>query len=100
MNKLPVIRAEHITYYSVEELCQVSAVDRGFLAQLVEHGILDPQGRHERDWQFAQHQLRRARTAAALKHDLNVNVAGIGLVLELLDEIEQLRAEREFHARR
>lgn len=95
MSKLPIIRAEHISYYSIDELCRVSAVDRRFLIQLVEYGILDPQGRHEREWQFAQHQLRRARKAAALKHDLNINVAGIGLILELLEEVEQLRSERD-----
>lgn len=95
MSKLPIIRAEHITYYNFDEMCRVSSVDRQFLVQLVDHGILDPQGRHEREWRFAQHQLRRARRAAALKHDLNINVPGIGMILELLDEVEQLRNERE-----
>jgi len=95
MSKLPVIIAEHVSYYDINELCKVSTVEKQFVVQLVEHGILDPKGREESEWQFAQTQLRMVRKAAALKRDLHVNVPGIGLILQLLEELEQLRSERE-----
>jgi chaperone modulatory protein CbpM len=37
--------------------------------------------------------LRRARKACRLAQDLEINAAGIALVLDLLDEIEALHAQ-------
>jgi len=36
-------------------------------------------------------QVRRARRAIRLSRDLDVNLPGVGLALELLDELEDLR---------
>ena len=37
-------------------------------------------------------QMRRARVAMRLQSDLGINLAGAALALQLLDEIENLRA--------
>ena len=45
---------------------------------------------------FTGRSLRRARTAVLLQRDLGVNVAGVALVIELLERIEVLeRAQRK-----
>ena len=45
-------------------------------------------------WRFSGAQLRRARIALRLERDLGLNAAGVALVLELLEELEQFRRER------
>ena len=40
---------------------------------------------------FSAIELRRARTAMRLQRDLGVNLAGIALILDLLDEVDTLR---------
>jgi chaperone modulatory protein CbpM len=57
----------------------------------VSEGVLSPSGSTPQDWRFSGDSLRRAKTAAHLAHDLELNVPGVALALELLDEIAQLR---------
>ena len=45
----------------------------------------------EAGWRFSGAALARTRTAARLARDLGVNVPGVALALELLDEIAALR---------
>ena len=58
----------------------------------VSEGVLSPTGSSPQDWRFSGESLRRAKTAAHLTHDLELNTPGVALALDLLDEIAQLRA--------
>jgi chaperone modulatory protein CbpM len=60
--------------------------------ELVDEGILQPAGRNPEQWRFPGTSLQRARTAMRLQQDLKINLAGVALALDLLDEIESLRA--------
>lgn len=62
------------------------------IIELVEEGILEPDVAPPRIWYFRATQLRRAYRAIRLQRDLDINVAGVALILDLLDEIEELRA--------
>jgi len=42
-------------------------------------------------WCFNGISIRRVQTAKRLQHDLGINLAGVALAIELLDEIESLR---------
>lgn len=77
---------------TLSELCRACAVPAESLLGLVEEGILEPCGRGPRQWRFEGSSLRRARTALQLQHDLGVNLAGAALALDLMQEIERLRA--------
>lgn len=44
-------------------------------------------------WRFSGKSLRRARSAHRLQRDLGLNLAGIALVLDLMDELEVLLAQ-------
>ncbi len=61
------------------------------IIELVEEGIIEPEIQ-QRDWCFPATQLRRAHRAIRLQHDLEINLAGVAMVLDLLDELEELRA--------
>ncbi len=71
---------------SLEDLCRFCQAEEAWVIELVEHGVLTPTGRAGPDWRFAGDSLRRARKARRLARDLGVNLAGIAIVLDLLDE--------------
>ena len=59
----------------------------------VGEGVIEPQGETPQQWRFAGQSLRRTRLAGRLTHDLELNPQGVALALDLLDEIEALRAQ-------
>ena len=76
------------------EIGRACAVDTTFMVELVNEGIIAPHfGREPEDWRFHASQLRYVSVAARLQRDLGVNLAGAALVLQLLDEVETLRAQ-------
>jgi chaperone modulatory protein CbpM len=94
-NKLPqraAIVPEDPTELTLAEVCRACAVQSEFIVELVEEGVLAPTGREPQGWRFTYVHLRRARVASRLQHDLGINLAGAALALELLEEIEALRA--------
>lgn len=92
-------KSEPIT---LEELCQICGLTDDFIQSLVEHDIVRPHGDITEKWTFSIEQLQRVKTAQRLQRDLEVNFAGIALVLDLLEELHALRAhahlvERHYH---
>ncbi len=83
---------EETATLSMAELCHACGVHAELIAEYVEYGILEPQGREMTTWRFPATSLRRAQRALRLQHDLSINAAGIALALELLDEVSALRA--------
>ncbi len=52
--------------------------------------MLDPIGHERALWHFTGISLQRARAATRLQNDPNINLAGIALALDLMDEIQTL----------
>jgi len=73
------------------ELSGACRVREEQIIELVEEGVIEPEVR-EPDWAFPSTQLERAGKAIRLQRDLEINAAGAALVLDLLEEIEALRA--------
>lgn len=78
--------------FTLVELSRACRVDAARLVALVDEGVLQPEGGSPDDWRFSGPALRRARAALRLGHDLELGVEGTALVLDLLDEIEALKA--------
>ncbi|POA97295.1 MerR family transcriptional regulator [Chromobacterium sinusclupearum] len=74
------------------ELCQASHAEEAFVIRWVREGALEPQGESPQNWRFRGDALRRARVAWRLSCDLEINPSGVALVLDLLDELQALRA--------
>lgn len=83
---------EEQVQFSLFELTQACRADGEQLVALVNEGALTPIGDGPQRWQFAGATLQRARTALRLTHDLELNAPGAALVLDLLDQIDTLRA--------
>ena len=77
---------------SLAELCRACRLPAERIFELVDEGIVDPRGRTPARWRFRGIHLRRVRRAQRLQRDLGVNTPGAALALELLDEVESLRA--------
>lgn len=83
------------------ELCQACGTDREEISLWVGEGVLEPVGTAPEEWRFGGPALRRARLAASFTRELGINAPGVALAIELLDQIEALRAQmRRLHARR
>ena len=82
---------------SIGDLSRMCAVDERHIVEFVEEGVLHVVD-VSTEWRFSGDALRRARLAVRLERDLELNLAGVALAVELIEEISQLR--RELNARR
>jgi chaperone modulatory protein CbpM len=86
------------TLLTVEELCRLCAVDRTYIVELVEEGVLSVTQVDATEWRFAGATVHRARKALRLQRDLEINLPGVALALELLEQLERL--SRQIHSER
>jgi chaperone modulatory protein CbpM len=87
---------EEYAVLSLADLCRLCAAEARQIEDLVDEGVLEPADaatatRDAAEWRFAGASLRRARTALRLQRDLEINLAGVALAMDLLDEIAALR---------
>jgi chaperone modulatory protein CbpM len=79
----------------MKQFCQASNIPAAYVIEIVEHGILEPRGRAPEEWLFDDHALITARRAARLQHELQLEWEGVALALDLLDELNTVRAENQ-----
>ncbi|MFJ4194103.1 chaperone modulator CbpM [Pseudomonas sp. NPDC089534] len=82
-----------IVQLDLAEFCEATDLSDAYVIEIVEHGILEPQGAQPREWRFTDVELTLARRAAKLRHDLELEWEGVALAMELLEEVKALRAE-------
>ena len=80
---------------SLAELCAACRVPAEQIVELVGEGIVEPIGQGQGHWRFRAVSVRRVYCALRLQRDLGVNIAGAALALELLEELERLRARHD-----
>jgi chaperone modulatory protein CbpM len=103
MTKLTLLQCQVVeeeVQLSLTELCQASSAERELVLQLVEHGVIEPQGDAPQAWVFSGSSLQRTRVALRLLHDLELNLPGAALAVDLLDQIAQLQRELQALQRR
>jgi chaperone modulatory protein CbpM len=89
--KLSVELLDEYCEISLAELCRTCAVRADNIIDMVEEGLLEPQGASPAEWRFSGTTLRRVEISVRLQQDLRVNLPGAALAVELLEEIERLR---------
>lgn len=83
---------EEELHLTLTELCRACGIAEEHVTTWVFEGVIEPTGQLLQDWQFGGPSLRRARLAQRLARDLEINPAGVALALDLLDQINDLRA--------
>jgi chaperone modulatory protein CbpM len=89
--------------FTLRDMCRICGVHAEFLMDLVEEGVIAPElqrpsrsRRHPANappaqWHFDGFAVVRVQRAVRLQEDLGVNLPGVALALQLLDELETLR---------
>jgi chaperone modulatory protein CbpM len=81
---------------NTEELCHCANISETLLYELVEHCIAVPVfGIDSQEWLFNVTTVSIVKKATRIHRDLAIDWSGIALVLSLLDDIENLKADNE-----
>lgn len=74
------------------ELCHHVGVWAEPVLEMIEFGVIEPESAdNSTGWRFGAYTLKRTKTALRLKDDLQLNLSGLALALDLLDEVTDLR---------
>lgn len=79
------------THVSIVELAECSGLPESLLRELVEYGALTPADAQA--GLFSSECVVSVRTAARLRHDLELETPALALVLSLLERLHRLDAE-------
>jgi chaperone modulatory protein CbpM len=85
---------DQTTVLSIQDLSRMCNVDERHIVEFVEEGVLSVV-EVSSEWHFSGDALRRARLALRLERDLELNLAGVALALDLLEELQGLRRQLE-----
>ena len=91
------IEPEQLT---LEGLAACAGVHPARIEYFVEYGLLEPLVRTGTQWLFDTACLARLRMIERLRRDLGANLAGIAVILDLLDRLTTLQHEVEQWRRR
>jgi chaperone modulatory protein CbpM len=91
---------DYLTATIVEDTAQMSLAELARACRAAEEevrvwvieGVLLPTGNSPQEWRFAGTSLRRAKLAFSLTRELEINAPGVALALDLMEEIESLKA--------
>lgn len=78
--------------WGITEICTICRVDHELVFEMVNEGVLTPEGLSPETWRFNAMAIKRIQVTCRLQHDLRVNLPGAALALDLLEELEELRS--------
>lgn len=83
--------------FTLREICERGDCHAELVLKMVSHGIIEPVEAPEREevrnWEFDFAALLRLQKAMRLQRDLKMNLPGLAMSLELLDEVDAMRRE-------
>jgi chaperone modulatory protein CbpM len=83
---------------ALQDLTRACAQPETWVVELVQVGILEPlpDATHSpSEWHFSAQSLFTARKVQRLQHDLGVNLEGAALALELMAQLDAMRASMQ-----
>jgi chaperone modulatory protein CbpM len=84
---------EDQTELTLNDICRACAAEAPLIVEMVDEGVLAPSGDAPAQWRFTGVHIRRARTALNQQRDLGVNLPGAALAIQLIEELDSLRAQ-------
>lgn len=85
------------SYLTIQEICVICHLSEPDVQVFIEHAIVQPDTSNER--RFTLRELQRLQKALRLERDLHVNHEGAAVILNLLDELEELRTRLDIFER-
>ncbi|CAM2759154.1 chaperone modulator CbpM [Legionella worsleiensis] len=92
-NFLSGMLIEETTTYTFIEVCHRYHIPEELLIEMIEHGLFPNQPTDPQKITMDQKELRRIESAFRLHRDLEINLPGVALALELLEKIEHMERE-------
>lgn len=86
---LPLHFLDDETYVELDELTQASGLAATQIVELTEFGVFEPR-REANGWRYSARCILRARQAARLQRDFELDSTGLAVALTYLDRIETL----------
>lgn len=91
---IEAIDSQGAVLLSMSEICRCCGVHAELIIEMVEYGVVEPARIDDnRRWLFAGETLARLNRAQRLRRDLQLDLPGLALSLDLLDEIDALRRQ-------
>jgi chaperone modulatory protein CbpM len=84
---------EETTSYTFKEVCQRYHMPEELLLEMLEHGLFEALPTPKKDLALDQKALKRIEAAFRIHNDLGVNLEGVALALDLLEQLETLKQE-------
>lgn len=79
----------------IAELCVASCLPELVIVQIIEHGIVEPEGETAAEWVFDMAMLISIKQAYRLHRELAVDWPGIAVAMDLLEQLESVKRENE-----
>ena len=79
--------------YTTYAICSSHEISNEILSDMVSWGIATPSGTTLKKWLFSQDDYDRIGCASRFNKDLDINIPGAAMALELLDELDKIRRE-------
>jgi DNA-binding transcriptional MerR regulator len=92
---LTVWRTEH-SLLTIEDLASAAGLHPELVDTLVRYRLVEPTASTGTCLLFPISSVERLGRILRLRHDLGVNLAGVGVILELMERIEHLQMELDF----
>ena len=78
-------------FYTTKAICRAYKLDTAMLDEMVSWGIAEPSGKNPEKWLFSHEDFVRIGRASRFNKELEINVPGAALALQLLEDIRNLR---------
>lgn len=89
---LPSLLLDDEMLLTLQELCHYCDMQAEQILSMVDQGILEPQhGPDTLQWRFTAVTVHRVLLVKRLQRDLELNLPGAALAMDLLDEVKHLR---------
>jgi len=72
------------------QFVELTGLHPSFIGELIELGWLDPQRTRQSDYLFRPYDVYRVKKLARLRADLDINISGASIVVDLLERVEFL----------
>ncbi|GGH17511.1 chaperone modulator CbpM [Silvibacterium dinghuense] len=95
-----VLRRREGSELTLEDLALHADVHPALISQFIEFGLITPIRRNEIELLFDPAAAPRLRKIVRLRRSLGINLAGISVVLDLLDKLSLVQLENEALRRR
>lgn len=78
--------------YDLQEICKVCQVKDELVHEMINEGMLAPLGDSPKSWKFTATSIKTIQVTVRLQADLGVNLPGVALALDLIEELDALRS--------